>query len=355
MPGIIFDQQNSLYAKNTSMATSEVHIISRNGSEITQGGNAGYGTLDDAGAVISLQTAEYSISANNVSDALYPSSSGTNMSDLSRINLSANSLVNDRILWMYDVAPPGTYEIISSDNADRLLDLTISLNMGDLPNIDHNDEVASAFGNDTIYLYWKSINYQWPIIVNQTLCFYASHLYAFDKMSGELLWQKSLDTIVTTMLADNDTFYYGTRDGTIFGGITRDQPEPAPIVAIVRDDTGKVAGAVAGGTALTAAVVLFIKIFALGGLTRSKSQLTKNDNRNRVMEFIASHPGSTLHEISRELGVNVGTIRYHLLVLSLNHRVATFKSDGKYVRYFTKPAPTRKTSSFTCRWYVVIR
>ncbi len=86
--------------------------------------------------------------------------------------------------------------------------------------------MASAFGNDTIYLYWKSINYQWPIVVNETLCFYASHLYAFDKMSGELLWQKSLDTIVTTMLADNYTFYYGTRDSNIFGVITRDRPEP---------------------------------------------------------------------------------------------------------------------------------
>ena len=109
---------------------------------------------------------------------------------------------------------------------------------------------------------------------------------------------------------------------------------------------GKVAGAVAGGTALTAAAVLFIKMFALGGLTRARGQLTKNDNRNRVMEYVASHPRLHHARDLARLGVNVGTIRYHLLVLSLNHKVATFQSDGKYVRYFTNAGSYSKDEQF---------
>jgi predicted transcriptional regulator len=139
------------------------------------------------------------------------------------------------------------------------------------------------------------------------------------------------------MTTVNDTLYYGTEDGKVFGIITRSQSEPAKAVAVALtgDDPGKVVGAVAGGAAVTAAALLFIKFFALGGLARAKSQLATNDNRNRTLDFIVDHPGSTLHEIAHGLEMNVGTIRYHLLILGMNHRITSFKPGGKFVRYFT--------------------
>lgn len=37
--------------------------------------------------------------------------------------------------------------------------------------------------------------------------------------------------------------------------------------------------------------------------------------------------------ISKDLYLNIGTVRYHLMILSLNHRVVAY-NDNKYVRYF---------------------
>ena len=33
--------------------------------------------------------------------------------------------------------------------------------------------------------------------------------------------------------------------------------------------------------------------------------------------------------------MNIGTLRYHLMILGLNHRIVTYNDDGKFVRYFT--------------------
>lgn len=52
------------------------------------------------------------------------------------------------------------------------------------------------------------------------------------------------------------------------------------------------------------------------------------------MQFVAGHPGSTQREIARGMEMNLGTIRYHMLILSLNHKVVSFQPDGKHVRYF---------------------
>ena len=60
-----------------------------------------------------------------------------------------------------------------------------------------------------------------------------------------------------------------------------------PVPATVTEDVGKVVGVVAGGAALTAAAVLAIKLFALGGLTRARGQLTANDNRQQTKSRLA--------------------------------------------------------------------
>jgi predicted transcriptional regulator len=53
-----------------------------------------------------------------------------------------------------------------------------------------------------------------------------------------------------------------------------------------------------------------------------------------VLSFIAGNPGVTAVDISRDLHLNVGTVRYHLLILGINHKIVEHKDD-KYLRYFT--------------------
>lgn len=57
-------------------------------------------------------------------------------------------------------------------------------------------------------------------------------------------------------------------------------------------------------------------------------------NRDRIMKLVEEQPGLTLYDIKRSLDLNVGTVRYHLLILSLNHRISSFNDGTKYVRYF---------------------
>ena len=52
------------------------------------------------------------------------------------------------------------------------------------------------------------------------------------------------------------------------------------------------------------------------------------------MKLIEEQPGLTLYDIKRTLNLNVGTVRYHLLILSLNQNITSFDDGSKYVRYF---------------------
>ena len=77
-------------------------------------------------------------------------------------------------------------------------------------------------------------------------------------------------------------------------------------------------------------------------MTRARLKIDKgNDNRNRIYKFITERPGSTLYEISKEMGLNIGTLRYHLMILSLNHRITAYKDD-KFVSYFPELEPLQQ-------------
>jgi predicted transcriptional regulator len=114
-------------------------------------------------------------------------------------------------------------------------------------------------------------------------------------------------------------------------------PSPSPMAnttAILDTPVKKAAAATAGGVAATAVAYTFVKFFGIGAVARAKDRLDKNDNRSKLMMFIKENPGVTLHELSRSLGMNVGTARYHLFILGLNHRIVSSKFDEKFVRYF---------------------
>ena len=89
------------------------------------------------------------------------------------------------------------------------------------------------------------------------------------------------------------------------------------------------------GFALTAILYIFLRFFCIGAIARAHSRINKNENRNAVYDFIAKNPGLTLYEISRGLGMNIGTVRYHLFILGMNHRIVPYDGESKFVRYFT--------------------
>ena len=131
--------------------------------------------------------------------------------------------------------------------------------------------------------------------------------------TGQLLWFRPADTRIEQMAAVNGTIYYSTGGGKIFASST---------------------GVVSGIAALAMACV-FLRFLFIGAVSRARSRLDRNENRNTVYSHVAANPGLTLYDISRDLHMNVGTARYHLMILGINHRIVIHKAFGKYARYFT--------------------
>jgi len=187
-------------------------------------------------------------------------------------------------------------------------------------------------GDDVVYVSYYMDNYEYPAsltsppyddgsdaykyphaaIFNRSELAYASGILALDN-NGRLLWNKPMDSMVTTMAANNSTIYYGTENGKL----------SATQVNVVV------------GFVLAAFFYLFVRFFCVGAVARAKARLNQNDNRNRVYDFIVKNPGSTLYETSRGTDMNIGTVRYHLFILGLNHKIVSSRMDGKYIRHFT--------------------
>src|SRR5271157_56634 len=185
--------------------------------------------------------------------------------------------------------------------------------------VPNGTEVVGSWGdlqlmpaqNITFLSLW-TINYEVPTFYGRSQGAYSGGVYALDP-GGNILWAKPTGSRVTDMKVANGTVYYGTDDGKL--SATRVN--------------------LAAGFALTAAFYLFFRFLMAGAITRARGRVDGNENRNFVLKFIVDNPGSSLYDISRGLHINLGTVRYHLLILGVNHRVVSFRSDGKHVRYFT--------------------
>jgi predicted transcriptional regulator len=119
--------------------------------------------------------------------------------------------------------------------------------------------------------------------------------------------------MVTTITANNSTIYYGTENGQV----------------------SAVQFNIAIGLAVAAIVYLFIRFFCIGAVARAKASLNKNEKRNQIYDYIVKNPGLTIYELARGTKINIGTVRYHVFILGLNHKITSYKTDGKYIRYFT--------------------
>jgi predicted transcriptional regulator len=69
-------------------------------------------------------------------------------------------------------------------------------------------------------------------------------------------------------------------------------------------------------------------------IPRARGQLYQNDNRNAILRFIEENPGSKLFDIANKMNANLGTVRYHVMILCLNHVIVPYNDGARQVRYF---------------------
>lgn len=203
--------------------------------------------------------------------------------------------------------------IRQSSQDDRTIDGSARLEDA---NVTIKTRVVSAGlypGHDVIYASLSTMAYEDPVRLNVSQCVYSSGLYAIDR-NGTLLWCKPLGDLVQSALVRNDTIYYSAGH-----------------------QIGAARTGVAAGVALLAVACVFLKFFLVGAVSRLKDRMPPNGNRSRVYECIRRCPGLSLHEISRETRVNLGTVRYHLWMLEVGRRIVSRRTDRKYVRYFQNP------------------
>lgn len=83
-----------------------------------------------------------------------------------------------------------------------------------------------------------------------------------------------------------------------------------------------------------AELFLGLKLWAYLGIRRvSGINVLDQDLRARIYEYIRENPGIHLRGLSSEMQVKMGTLRYHLGVLSRNHKIAV-NGDTSSVRFY---------------------
>ena len=201
---------------------------------------------------------------------------------------------------------------IDKEGANTVTDIYGGLSADTIDYVPVRDsQVTINPGKNVVYMSYYSIVYESPIILDHSRAVYVNSLYAVD-YHGNLLWKQPMDGYVTHAVANNNTFYYSTNGGQIGGNTVN----------------------IAAGIALAAMAYVFLRFFMLGTVARARTKIESNRNRNELMRYINGNPGVTAVDISRDLNINLGTVRYHLFILSVNHKIVSHKDHGKFLRYF---------------------
>jgi predicted transcriptional regulator len=226
-----------------------------------------------------------------------------------------NATPNDTVVTTID--ENNVRALVDSDTADEAINDS-GMNLSHRPRLSNLLIVSQTHlqvspGNNIVYVYYQTENYDNPIVLGESKCAYFSALYAFS-LNGTLLWSKPIPLIQPIGITNNGTMFYKTPDGKI--GVTN-------------------TGIAATGFTLTILIYLFLRFFCVGAVARAKASLNKNEKRNQIYDYIVKNPGLTIYELARGTNINMGTIRYHVFILGMNHKITSYKTDGKYIRYFT--------------------
>jgi len=81
-------------------------------------------------------------------------------------------------------------------------------------------------------------------------------------------------------------------------------------------------------------IFLSLKMWAYLGFRRvSSANVLDQDLRSRIFSCIRENPGIHLHGLRDEMDLRMGTLRYHLRVLRLTHKI-TIAEDASSVRFY---------------------
>lgn len=366
-----FDSQNNAYLMVATQPIAGSDQVVYQGTMVTPDGKfADYSIQRDSASLISADNGiGYYVHPDSWIDG--PTGTGTapsGLNDLISLNITASDLKDDKVLWDFTIPDSNANVLtLNPSNVQHMDEMASGLStvFGEYtmpgsagtsaeynkkhPELQHMSkdaigpwEIAGAGAinvlpdDDAVYVSYYMYNYEYPAsleapyceneteassdaykyahaaVFNRSELEYVSGILALDK-NGKLLWNKPTGSIVTGMAANNSTVYYSTGDGRLYAtGVD-----------------------IAVGFAIAAAGYLFLRFFFIGAVARARDRLGKNVNRNSVYRYIVDHPGSTLREASRGLRMNLGTVRYHVLVLTLNHKLVSYMADDKHVRYFT--------------------
>jgi predicted transcriptional regulator len=365
LPQMPFDSQNNVYMTINTEPILGSDWIYYQGTMVAPNGTASNFTIQQYTA--SLDSANdgigYSIHTDNWADSNGNYRGPSRLSDLITWNIMASDFRTGKDMWNFTI-PTGDQNVVTLNPSNvKYLDemmpvetireyygyifsttanATIGFNK-DHPQLQNlskgqiGDWAINGAGtisllpeDHVLYVSYYMSNYEYPNVLsseaansesdryyriepvfNRSRLAYVSGVLAIDN-KGRMLWNKPTDSLVTAMAANNSTVYYSTKDGKLFATQSN----------------------LALGFALIAVAYLFLRFFCVGAVARARSRIDKNDNRNSVMKYVIANPGSTLRDISRGMRMNLGTVRYHIFILGLNHRIVTYQSDGKHVCYF---------------------
>lgn len=228
------------------------------------------------------------------------------------ITITAYDLLEGKDLWSYTLpSDDKTTTVLNDRNTQDLLfpSDTATSNDGQAYVLNAcRVEVLPASG--MTYVSFWTYSFEHPL-TDKSRCAYYGGVFALGA-GGDLVWHRQTTSYVTSMAEYNGTLHFATADGRV-SAIKTDLP---------------------AGIAVAAVTYLLLRFVVVGAVARARDRLNKNDNRNDVLRFVVEHPGSTQYDVARALDMNLGTVRYHMMILTMNHRVAVQRVDNKYVRYF---------------------
>jgi predicted transcriptional regulator len=354
-----FDASGNVYLAQDNPNGVTLKILDKNGNVIVDSESIGYDAYDSSqdtygdplnsclyyfdGYVFNTQVSSNNQITYNIAPNFAPNSlSGNNtpwdfnlplensnsrtgfngqfgLDSLITYRIAAYDLLGNKMLWNYTIPIENTTDLVLNNNNINTLGISSTNSVFEFDNGYSKENISTVQDltivpeKNTIYLSFYTANYESPIVAGSSRCIYASNIYALGE-DGKLIWSEPTGSFATSIATNNSTIYYGTEGGKI--------------VSVQMNS-------VVGGIAAIALAYVFFRFFLVGAASRARDRLDKNENRNKIFGFIVQNPGMTIHEISRGTGVNLGTVRYHMLILGLNHKVVASQADGKYVRYFT--------------------
>lgn len=81
-------------------------------------------------------------------------------------------------------------------------------------------------------------------------------------------------------------------------------------------------------------IFFFLKMISVLGYRKiGKYAILYNENRQKIYETVMANPGVRLTALMHMTGMKEGTLTYHLRILRMKKRIATF-GTGRYLRYF---------------------